>query len=126
MGRLAGRSIAIFGAAALVGSVAYSLVLDALAIDIGAIIYMLLGFYVLRGSRKAAKWAVAFSVYYTVIGLAMAVISCVSPGLLQVGGKPMAPNASAWALVLLLLASVWAGANVAMLGMFLARTRPQA
>jgi hypothetical protein len=106
MVKLAGRSIAIFGAAALVVSVACSFLLDALIVDIGAIIYMLLGFHVLRGSRKAAKWAVAFSVYYTVIGLAIAVISCVSPGLLRVGGKPMAPNASAWALVLLLLASV--------------------
>ncbi len=108
------------GSLVFAGSILGCFFLDALTIDIGAMIVLSIGLKVRqKGSRKAAKWGVAFMVNYAVVSALIAAGVSLGWPPIKVGARPLPPSLSPWVATAMALNTLWAAFNLHLLIRFL-------
>lgn len=109
--KAAGWSTVAFGVSLLASTVAGTVLFDACIIDLLAIVVVVLSFYVLSGSRKAAKWLSWIMVAYALVWAIMIVGSLLTPWRITVGGRPVPEPVLPWALGFIAAVGIWAVIN---------------
>lgn len=112
----AGNALCCFGCFLLIGSIVAAFLLDALTIDVTAILTIWLGSAVRRGSRRAMKWAVALVVYYLVLSTALwLTVLTGHVGTLRIGGGSVSKEEVPWLMASMVAVFLWSLVN----GLFL-------
>lgn len=114
-GRITGYSLQAFGGAFILLALIEMFFLDAFTFDVMTLIVIGLGISVSKGSRRAAKWALAIMIYYVVLAIALAVVAAVSPANLNFGGRPAPSSALPLIIGFVAVAGAWALLNVFLL-----------
>ena len=117
--RLAGNSVTAFAAAMLVASIVAAIKYQAITIDFGAVIVLLLGRSTAGGSRRAAKWSIWLSALYLFSAVAILLALWLRPESVRLLRRPIPPEIIPWGMVLAAVMATWAAVNVGLL--FLAR-----
>lgn len=116
--RTAGRLLMAFGTAELIASIAGAVLLDSLIVDVVAIVVILLGSSVARGSARAAWWSRILMVYYTAVATMLIVSGSIRPSTVRVGNRGLEQLGQQGRLavfVLVSLGAVWALTNFVLL-----------
>ena len=109
--KAAGWSTVAFGVSLLASAVAGTVLFDVFIVDLLAIVVVVLSFYVLSGSRKAAKWLSWIMVAYALVGAIMIVGGLLTPWRIKVGGRPVPETVLPWALGFIAAVGIWAVIN---------------
>jgi len=112
----AGNTLCCFGCLLLIGSIVAAFLLDAMAVDVAAIVAIWLGIVVRRGSRRAMKWALVLTVYYLVIsaGLSATVLTG-HVATLRISGRSVSKEEIPWVVACMVAVFLWSLVN----GLFL-------
>jgi uncharacterized paraquat-inducible protein A len=108
----AGNTLFCFGCVAFAGSIVAAFLLDALTIDLTAIVAIWLGSAVRRGSRRAMKWAFALVIYYVVLSAAL--LTTVLNGraaTLRISGRSISEEETAWLVACMVAVFLWSLVN---------------
>ena len=77
--RLLSRLLVGFGVFTFISSIMVAFIVDALVVDVGALVVILLGESLSRGSPRAARWARIVMVYYFVVAAMLLALGIVAP-----------------------------------------------
>ncbi len=120
---VAGKSIIAFGIVSFLSSIVFAIVADAFAIDLGSFILMYLGAEVIRGMRKAAKWALGLMVYYSTFFIFSGfMLATGNAGSLKIMGNSIHSFNAGVAAFILFIYAAWAITNAVLSKQALAET----
>ena len=123
LAKWAGMAVVAFCVVRFAESIAFPLLVDSFTLDIGVIIYFLVGWPTMKGSRRAAKWALGITVFYILAGAALAVVLRIDPGRLTISGKPIPTELLSHVTTSLALGCLWSVLNAVLLIQFLSFSR---
>ncbi len=114
--RLVGKSLAVFSLTMLIGSFVVALLfMEGLFLDLTALITLAIARSVIRGSSRAAKWALVFMAYYLVVGTCLICLSIIAPKMVNIIGRTLRPQQIVWAIPFLGVMVAWCGVNAVLL-----------
>lgn len=113
--RLLSRLLVGFGAFTLISSIVAGVLLDALIVDAGALVVILLGESLSRGSTRAARWARIAMVCYFVVAALLLTLGIVAPERMRVAGRAVRPGELPYTMAFAGIAAGWALVNLALL-----------
>jgi hypothetical protein len=116
-GRGAGLSIQAFGLAVLVASLAAGVAGRSTDVNVLGVAVIASGYYLSRGSRLAAKWALAFMALLGATCLFFAAMVAIGADVEGIG-----PGEAPWAITVGLAGAAWAVVNLFLVDRFLRRT----
>ena len=112
----AGNVLCCFGCSLLIGSIVAAFLLDALTIDLTAIVAIWLGSAVRRASQRAMKWALALVIYYLVLSAALlATVLSRHVATLRISGRSISEEEIPWLVACMVAVFLWSLVN----GLFL-------
>ncbi len=120
LGRGAGISVLAFGLLVLLVSLAEAIVSRHGTVNMLGVVVIASGYYLGRGSLRAAKWALALTGMIGVLLLVFATIVA-GGGNLDIMGREIQPGEGPWAVGGFLLVAAWAAVNVFLTARFLTR-----
>jgi uncharacterized paraquat-inducible protein A len=108
----AGNALCCFGCVLLACSIAAAFLLDALTVDVTAVVAICLGAAVRRGSLRAMKWAIALTVYYLFLSAAFCVAVLTGHvGKLSISGRAVSKEEAPWIMVFMVAVCLWSLVN---------------
>ena len=90
-------------------------IMDALIVDVTALIVAWLAVYIRQRSRRAHTWALIFMGYYVVVAAMLLVAGLVAPSRIRLSGRLIEPHQLPYALAFAAIAGCWALTNFLLL-----------
>jgi len=118
-----GMAVVVFSVVGFAESVAFAFLIDAFTVDICAIVYFFVGLSTMKGSRRAAKWALGITIFYVLVGAALIVVLQIAPDRMKIGGKPIPTGLLPYVTISLVLHWLWCVLNAVLLVRFLSFSR---
>ena len=120
---MAGKSIIAFGIVSFLSSIVFAIVADAFVLDLGSFILMYLGGEIIRGMRKATKWALGIMIYYSAFYIFTGfMLATGNAGSLNIMGKSIQSFNPGVVAFILFIYGAWAITNVVLSKQALAET----
>jgi hypothetical protein len=118
-----GISILAFGLVVLIGAMVEAITSRSGTGNLLGVVVMASGYYVSRGSRLAAKWALALTALLGALVLLFVVLIAFG-GNADIMGRQIQPGETPWAITIGLAVTAWAAINLFLTVRFLSQTAP--